>query len=777
MSQFSPGSSFPRPRFNLGMPTGPTVGLQAAGIEDPVVGHDPAGQQLQGALNEFVQTVGIAASISDRRANEAARAAYRAEMDAKKAEELQWGAVSRAISTTVRERLPGDIDAIGKGTFGWIPSDQSDPEIRMQRLAEEATVDVPEQFRERAVEQFKAQWATRGLNAMYAKSAADQKQAKKTAKDGATDEVMLLTDPSKIATTIDTAKRTIPGFTDDDADEIVVSAMLNTARLGTPDSIKMVEGFKSYLGKREVAARDQADRLVESGKQKDEIERNKQFANEAASIRDRAFNLQTTPEKVKAEIQDAAKRLGIEPRIVEDQIAGTNTAIARQRNEQAKQMEYERVANEITASNFVAVNQVLSSVGDATTPPTGAIAKIDFQPIPGLPPELGGVKAQQEQFISQARFQTGVDLTNLDGRDGVNMNRWTKYVRALAGSGVSDEQIKNTLLSLDFGTTDKNVAVPMNPQNAQAARMAQIIRTVNPNYFNSMVAGDPNAKRFYDSIGVDMLTPGAVLSDQIIRKAEAAGRIKQQDIAQPGDKVYTEVLKAAPNLSPSMVQYAARTYNEQKGKAGAMEYAIGEAQGRGVQLWQSWWLNRANPFADGRNAATRPLVDLGTLADQDPSVRPAIGTAMESLLATRASEINKLDPTLKIKPDDLGLDYVGNGVWEVNGLVAGNLDHKYDHLFFVTDPQVREQIGKNTDTAKVKPLDSLLSDLAEAKRYQAQLDEFVKTDGANGQKPPTTKLLPNGGMSMGGMVSAQGLIADLQTKISIRKLQESQKNP
>ncbi len=777
MTQFNPTNRMPRPRFTTTLPSGPSVGLQAAGIEDPVVGRDPAGEQLQGALNEFTQTVGIAASIATRNENDRDRAEARAERDAYRAQQrqinadnLQWGAISRTISTDVRERLPGDIDAIGKGTFGWIPADEGDPEKRMHRLAEEATIDVPEAFRDRAIDQFKAQWATRGLNAMYAKSKADQKQAKDTAIEGTTNTVMLLADPAKIGETMAEAKRTIPGFTDDDADEVVVSAMLNTAKLGTPESAAMVEGFKGYLGKREVAARDQADRIVEAGKQKAESERNKQFANEAAIIRDRAFDRQTPPEKVKAEIKASAKALGIEERFVEDQIATVNTAIRHRQDEEIKRQVYESVANEVAARNFVSVNATLSSVGDATTPPTGLVQKIDFQPIPGLPEELGGVKVQRARFIEETRRQTGVELENLDTTDGVNVTRWTRYVRAMAGSGIEDEQQRNALLSLDFNTTDKGAAQTASPQNARAAQRYLLIKSINSNYAASLVASDPRAKKFYDSVAIDMLTPGAKLTPQIINTAVAKGQVKPEDESKPGDKAYAEVLKAAPNLSPSMVQYAVRTYNEQKGKAGALEYAVQEAQGRGVQLWQSWagWANWAVPFTRANDSPSRPLVDLGTLATEDASVRPAIGTAMESLLEERAKEINKLDPTLKTQATDLSLNYIGNGVWEVEGIKAGGLDDKYDNLFFVTDAQVRERVGKNADTAKVEPLADLEKQLEQARKYRAEIENYVKTG-----------VLPNikGAMSMGGMSDGKAELQAIETKIKVRRLQESKKNP
>lgn len=767
MSQFNPTSRMPRPRFSTSLPSGPSVGLQAAGIEDPIVGRDPAGEQLQGALNEFTQTVGIAASIATRNENDRDRAEARAERDAYRAQQrqinadnLQWGAISRTISTDVRERLPGDIDAIGKGTFGWIPADEGDPEKRMHRLAEEATIDVPEAFRDRAIDQFKAQWATRGLNAMYAKSKADQKQAKDTAIEGTTNTVMLLADPAKIGETMAEAKRTIPGFTDDDADEVVVSAMLNTAKLGTPESAAMVEGFKGYLGKREVAARDQADRMVETGRQKAESERNKQFANEAAAIRDRAFDKRTPPEKVKAEIKASAKALGIEERFVEDQIATVNTAIRQRQNEEIKQQVYENVANEVAARNFVAVNATLSSVGDASTPPTGLVQKIDFQPIPGLPEELGGVKVQRARFIEEMRRQTGVELENLDRTDGVNVTRWTRYVRAMAGSGIEDEQQRNALLSLDFNTTDKGAAQTASPQNARAAQRYLLIKSINSNYAASLVASDPRAKKFYDSVAIQMDTPGAVPNDNLIRIATAKGSAAPEDANLPSTAEYKAIIEKSPSLTPSLMQYAVRTYNDQKGQAGALEYAIKEAQGRGVQLWQSWagWANPLIPFTYQNDSPTRPMVDLGTLTNEDPSVRPAIGKAMESLLEERAKEINKADTTLKIDPTELRLNYVGSGTWAVQGIQAGKLDGKYAETWYVTDSQIRSRVARDAD--KKETLADLEKQLAEAQAWQSKMEQATK----NTKIPSMIVKIYDGSMG----------IRDIETKIKVRKMHEQQ---
>lgn len=762
MSQFQsqPSASLTRPRFAVDTTSGPTVGVQAPQINNPTTDGDQSMAQLSGAIRLLGNTVG---DLGDRQARidfRAEQTAAKREAAAEKAQRAFDQAQRNAAAQEYQQQLPVLINGIKTGAIAPTEEDQGDPELFVNRVLAERTAGFGDPY----VTEAKRVAAPAMLRTVFAKMESDKKAAIKTQSDGLFSRVAATEDPQDLDVIVEEARKQ-PGM-EEHVDGVLAKAMLNAAKNGNEG---MVNALKTKLGTEEVGAQDYAERLLVVAKGKAETERNQAFANEAAQIREQAFNTKASPEAVKAQIEASAKQWGIERRYVEEQVRGVNAAIERQRNEEAQRLAYEGVANEIAISNFAAVNTILNNAGDATTPQTGLIQPIDFQPLPGLPEELGGTKAQQARFVNQARAQTGIDLNNLDSTDGVNVNRWTRYVRSMAGSGVQDDYIKTTLNGLDFGTTDKEGAQVNNPQNMRAAQMYLMVRGINQNYAADMVKGNPQAKKFYDSVAIDMLTPGSKLTDQIINNGIAKGQVKPEDEARPSAKEFEAIMRAAPNLTPALQQYAVRTYNEQKGKAGALEYAVKEAQGRGVHLWQSWlgWSNGGlNPlawFVDDNNAPSRPLVDLGTLATEDASVRPAIGTAMESLLEERANDIKKIDPTLRLEKTDLSLNYIGNGVWEVEGIKAGGLDDKYDNLFFVTDAQVRGRVQMNADTAKVEPLAQLESKLAKLKesqkKYTGQADVMIGSDFSGGSDPYWFA------------------IQNLETTIKVRRLQESKKNP
>ena len=103
-------------------------------------------------------------------------------------------------------------------------------------------------------------------------------------------------------------------------------------------------------------------------------------------------------------------------------------------------------------------------------------------------------------------------------------------------------------------------------------------------------------------------------------------------------------------------------------------------------------------------------------------------------------------------------------MWEVEGIKAGRLDDKYDNLFFVTDAQVRERVQKNADTQKVESLADLEKQLVEMdKKMLAQ----------NGGKPITQDDADWNSLKAYALSQKTAL----ETKIKVRKLQESKKNP
>ena len=768
MSQFQsqPSASLTRPRFAVDTTSGPTVGVQAPQINNPTTDGDQSMAQLSGAIRLLGNTVGDLGDRQARISMKAERDADKQERAAEKARIAYENSLKNAASQSSMDELPQDMADLESGKFQMIEEDRGDAEMMVDRFLMERSKGFGPIY---DAEEAKVK-KSRLIRTVLKKAEKDQKAAIKQQSDGFFSRLVTSPDPEHLDSVFQDLEKQ-PGM-EDDADGVLARAAVELSKNYSVnnDTEWAVNAIVERLNGKEEGRVGFAERLLTGAKEKAQTERQQSFANDAADIREAARKNRASPEKVKSQIEASAKKWGIESRIVEQQLEGVNSAIKRQDDAEIQRLAYEGVTNELTIRNFAAVNDVLNNAGDATTPQTGLIQPIDFQPLPGLPEELGGTKAQQARFVNQARAQTGIDLNNLDSTDGVNVNRWTRYVRSMAGSGVQDDYIKTTLNGLDFGTTDKEGAQVNNPQNMRAAQMYLMVRSINQNYAADMVKGNPQAKKFYDSVAIDMLTPGSKLTDQIINNGVAKGQVKPEDEARPGTKEYEAIVKAAPNLTPALQQYAVRTYNEQKGKAGALEYAVKEAQGRGVQLWQSWlgWanvgINPLAPFVDDNNAPSRPLVDLGTLATEDASVRPAIGTAMESLLEERAKEINKLDPTLKTQATDLSLNYIGNGVWEVEGIKAGRLDDKYDNLFFVTDAQVRERVQKNADTQKVESLADLEKQLVEMdKKMLAQ----------NGGKPITQDDADWNSLKAYALSQKTAL----ETKIKVRKLQESKKNP
>jgi hypothetical protein len=415
---------------------------------------------------------------------------------------------------------------------------------------------------------------------------------------------------------------------------------------------------------------------------------------------------------------------------VKTQVDGILTAIKKQQNEEENRLAFEGFMTKLTTANTMMVSKVLSEAGDANTSPALTHDRIVFEAIPGLPESIGGVKAQRDMFIAEARRQSQIDINNVNADDADNMNRWTRYTRGMANSGVDDEEVKNRLLSIDFNTTDKGVAQGASQKNLHAAQTYAILHSINPNYAKSLVSGNEKARKFYDSVMVQLQTPGAVASDQVVLNATNKASVDPGTLATPSDTEWKAIQKAAPGLTPSLMQYAVKTYKEQQGQGGAMDYAVSQATGRGVQLFPSWagWFNPLVPFTRSNNSDTRPYVELGTLETIDPSAKDSIRQAMESLLEDRSKEINKIDPTLKIEPDGLRLNYAGLGTWTVQGIPAGAFNEKYADRWFITDAQVRERMGKLESKPNAPTLDALNKQLAAT---DAELRDIIAKNKSN----------------------------------------------
>lgn len=697
MSQFpqsAPPTTLSMPRFSISGASGPAVPVQVQALEDPSMATDQSAAQLSGALRAFSATVGNLGDRQKQSEYEQQVAADKAERNAEKARIALDNAVKNTAAMDGREWIPKLINDINTGAVRPTEADGGDPETFVDRLIRDRSVglgDVYENELRRVV-------APRAINGVYVKMEADKKAAIKTQRIGFENRILATENPEQLDSVIQDARKQ-PGM-DEHVNDVLAKTLPTFAKA---NNATMVDAIKSSLGGDQIQMQDYADRLLEAASARADTERNRQFANEAAQIREDALNNQDTPQEVKDRITEAANRLGIEPRVVEQQVSTMNTEIKRAQEENMRRMAYERANSEVMTANTHLVAQVLGEAGDATG--VGQMAgfgtRPDFSLIPGLPSEIGGTEAQKNNFIVEARRQSQVNLDNLDSSNFDNVNRWTRYFRGLANIGMEDPAIKDRLLSLDFNATDKAKDQVASQKNALAAQTYMMIRGINPNYAEKLVASDPRAKKFYDNVAIQTSVPGAVLTDQMIRAATQRASVDPSMVAQPSDKEWKAIVAKAPNLTPSLMQYAVRTYKDQEGQAGALDYAIEQAQNRSVQLWQPWagsFANKYTPiawFTADNNSAARPLVELGTLADAGPESRPAVASAMETVLKQRAAEINKNDPTLKLDPQDLNLNYIGGGTWAIDGIEAGRFHEQNAGKYFVTDAQVREQMRKD----------------------------------------------------------------------------------
>ncbi len=552
MTQFNPTNRMPRPRFTTTLPSGPSVGLQAAGIEDPVVGRDPAAEQLQGAISEFTRTVNIAGNIASRNAETEERAAARAERDAEKAareaehvKQIQRGAILRGIATDVRESLPGDIDAISKGDPRMLPTkeDQGDPELFLERLATERTASVPEEFQEQAKDHFKALWATRGLGALYNKRDTDQANALRVSMGGVTDELLLLDDPTKIADTLNRAYATIPGIKQEQLDKVAADAMFSYAKQGTPEARKMLEGFKTMLGNREVDQQERADRMLAEAEARVQVENNRNFADESATLRMQALDPErpASPESVKIGIEAAAKKYGIAPRVVEEQLSGVNAAIRRKQEadlEKTDLLAKEAITEKHLSSLDAAADSRTLFVAPELDTTTAAGTRVKMTKAEGI--EIATQRAfarieQGEQNPAVAFKKKALWAAD----NGVQPADW----RSIMDAGHTASTAASVL------QTKKDGSLDISPATIAGVDLYRRLKAVTPENLASMVP--EKSRPFYEAVSLVMDMPEVGSPGAAETPAAAQQRLAQavitanRAIADPRRRVSREVLETA----------------------------------------------------------------------------------------------------------------------------------------------------------------------------------------------------------------------------------------
>ena len=704
MSQFNPTSRMPRPRFSTSLPSGPSVGLQAAGIEDPIVGRDPAGEQLQGALNEFAQTVGIAASIATRNENDKERAQaqverdqYRAEKEAARIREIQRGGILRGMSSTAREEMPSIIEAIKKGTLAPTADDQNDPELFLERLATERTIDVPEEFRDEAKDHYRSLIANRTLNALYAKQDSDRANAQRVAFGGVTDELLILDDPTKITETMNRAFATIPGIRAEQLDGLAASAMFDFAKRGDR---KMVEGFKSMLGKREIDQQDKADYMLATAEGKIRTENEANFKSYSAAARMSGFVSQTPPTIIAEGILKRAQQQGINPDIVENEVKTLFADIEKQQDKQQRELRYQQVVNTKAAIASSTASRAMSGGMKVE------IAPVEIGRDESDKPIVYSVAEHERDAVASLRSMHGWNGElgpTAGGWDGLTGDARASYIEGMGRikqidptllTGVSSMQLNNENISTATKADILSVQTLMQLQDvdqtyarktveaassdeADVAELATILAQSKPNDIPGAIM---EAKRIYGVAGTGGLKKLGLEESNIISKKDNALSHSPQ------------MLKAA-SVRARMYMYGKETPEK--------AYAKGIADVRATAM-----------EVNGR------LVPMGTLYTISPAVKASTEKATDQILTGRVKAMIAADERLRDYKDDFTIERLDDERYfikskNMNGFA---MPRGVDPVIRASEIEsVAAQIYKRDNASEVKDLPSVAALEAELK--------------------------------------------------------------
>ena len=697
MSQFfqpQPTLSLPRPMFEVPMPGIGQVPVETPGMPGAVVVQDSSAAQLNGAISQFANAttdlVATRLARDERAALKAERAADKAERDAAKADDIQRTGIMRGIATDVRVSLPGDEAAIKRGSLRPGDADQNDPEIWLDNLVSARLADVPEKFRDEAIDYYKRLWAPRGLGALQAKAESDRKRGEQITLDGFADEVVMLGVNNDMEGLYGALTRGLetPGVDPEKVRDRAATAMLTLARDGHRDAVASI---KSWLGDNTYQKESlTADDLIDRFDDRVAREQGRLFANDAADIRKRVSDGKLTLELGVREIERAAKDRNIESRFIENETQGLEAAIRKRDADEVKREREEAVGQMKRAVSIELADQAINGFRPTFT---DRVVGIDED---GKPIVYSG-EAQQKDAFNTLRIAFNWP-TQADGSP--DPLGWQKldarekegYLGGLERMPDLDPFILDSVRGMNLRTDEQATATAMDVRAVDTLRQ---IRAVSPVYAQRLVAaGGIEAKYAHlASIFLDTNpdTQAAITRAKQLYK-QHGDRIERMEPSQAAD-----ILAVEPQLQGNLqlLQAAATEAGIRiLGKTGDTAKMRSAAAKEAVEYLRPFTLE-----VNGR------LVNAGPLASNKEADREVTSAVMTELMTGKVNEYHKADARRSKDPDDYTLEMVNA---ELYRLVNAN------------DPT--EQAPRNVDPMiRVSDIESLVT-----ARMAAQLKRPVR---------------------------------------------------
>lgn len=727
MSQFyqpQPIANLPRPSFDIAMPGIGQIPVEAPSMPGAVVSTNTSVGQLNGALSQFIgATVDLSnarAARSERAAYAAERAQMQAEKDAEKADALQRTGIFRGLATSARESLPGDRAAIASGNFRPTEADQNDPEIWADRIARERLADVPEKFRDDAIDYYKRVWEPGVLNAYYAKAEADRKRNEQISLDGFADEVALAGANGDLEGLHGALTRgmEMPGADPEKVKDRAATTMITLARNGNKDA---VESIKTWLGDSYQKEQITSDSLLEQYDDKAAREQVRQFANDAADVRNRVRAGTLTLEQGVREINAAGKARGVGSNYTENETRELNGEIDKMHAEQVKAYRAEIIGQMKSTTSIGMTNQAIR--GERITFADRTI----------------GVDENGKEIVYSEAEQKKDTLDNLRfafqwpaSKDGSpDPYGWAKmgadqksgYLRGLEKTDILDPYLASSVSGMDLRNEQQGAASRNDVLSVDTLRQ---IRAVSPVYADRLVAaGGVEAKYAHlASILLDANpdTQAAITRTKQIYK-QVGDRIERMEPSQAAD-----ILAADPSLSGNipLVQAAATEAGIRiLGKTGDSAKMRSAAAKEAVAALSPFTLK-----VNGRTVAA------GALASNRDADREVAGQVMSELMTGKINEAYKADARISNDVDDYTLEMVNS---ELYRLV--NANDPTQQLPRGIDPLIRASDIEDLMTARmaekfrspirpVAELEKLIAN-AEAANAKIRADNQAKADLVN----------------------------------------------
>lgn len=764
MSQFyqpQPLNSLPRPMFEL-----PAPGVQQMQIETPampgaVVAQDQSVAQLNGALSHFI---GAGADLvndrivqRERATDRAERDAYRAEVAKQKADDAQWAGIKRGLATAVRTSLPGDEAAIKAGTLAPGESDQNDPEVWLDNLATRRLADVPEQFRDQAIDYYKSLWAPRGLHALYAKADADKKRADKITLDGFADEIIMHGVNGDTEAMDETLRREMPGIDPERVGDRVATTMVKLARDGHRDA---VAGLKTWLGESYQNEQITAENMLEQFDLRVAREQVSVFKDEAAEVRKRVSDHDLTLEQGVREIEAAAKARKIGRDAIEGETRGLEAAILK-RDAEANQRNFAEEVGRMKRENIGGIIDQAVTLNQRVTFANRVIG------IDADGNEIVHTEAEQKkETIDALRYVSHwpvLDNGSPDPLGWFKMDAEDKdlYLAGLEKTGLTDPFTLSIARGMDLRSEDQASATK---NDIAAVDFMRQVFAVSPVYGKQLVdAGGIEAKYAYMAslmLNGNPDTQAAIVRTKQLYK-EVGDRI---DRAVPSQ--FKDILDVEPSLSGNIPLLMA-VANESNIRIVGMK---GDAdQAKRAAITEA--IAAVRPFTLDVNGHT---VHAGVFASHREYDREAASSAMNEMLRKKVGEISKADANQSSKLADYTLEMVNAELYRVVNVNSPTdaLPRGVDAMIRTSDIEAlvaqRMAEGFGRETRSVAELEKMIAS-AQARNDKSKADMKARAELVNADVRFQS--------GVGRMLPVQSFIdiAALEQELNVARVLERQK--